>query len=148
MNQITSLKCSIIKKWNLSLHYSNIAGWRVQAGQYHCARSALKGSSPSWGFMIMIIILWSRICLESFSPLQLFAYASSQESFYRIDDGALARDSMKPPPKRCWTRATWSHLRCTGAPCLRRWAGPAGSEQSPTSTWQGLCTPPQGYLSM
>ena len=42
--------------------------------------------------------------------------------------------------KRCWTRATWSHLRCTGAPCLRRWAGPAGSEQSPTSTWQGLCT--------
>ena len=44
--------------------------------------------------------------MGSFSPLKPFANdPPPQKSFYRIDDGALARDSMKLPPKKGVERA-------------------------------------------
>ena len=95
--------------------------------------------------MIMIMIFWSRISLESFSPLKPFAYAPPQESFYWIDDGALIRGSMKLPPKKGSERAppeaTW------GAQGHLVWEDGQGQQAQSKVQHQHDKVFAQGYLS-
>ena len=145
MNQITSLKCSIIKKCHYIFQI-------LQAGEYKLGSITVRAqllrdhlrvevSTDDHDNDLLIQDIFGEffsietICIRTTSRVFLLNW------WWCLDQ----RFNETSSQKRFWTRATWSHLRCTGAPCLRRWAGPAGSEQSPTSTWQGLCTP-QGCL--
>ena len=98
------------QKLKLSYHCSNL-----QAGEYKLGSITVRAQLLRDHLRVEVSAddhdndLWSRISLESFPPLKPFAYAPPQESFYWIDDGAMARDSMKPPKgvERAPPEATW-----------------------------------------